>query len=86
VPNVLTTDTFHLTEKLLTQPLQIIVGGGQAGAFGSYRDGFELLGKARSERKDLFIVPGATHYDLYDKPDCVDQAVEKLKVFYSENL
>lgn len=79
-------DAFHLADKLLTQPLQIIVGGGQAGAFGSYRDGFELFNKARSEKKNIFVVPGATHYDLYDKPECVDRAVAKLKAFYGENL
>ncbi|MGC4251078.1 MAG: alpha/beta hydrolase [Sphingobium sp.] len=79
-------DAFHLTDRLLTQPLQIIVGGGQPGSFGSYRDGHELFDKARSEKKDLFIVPGATHYDMYDKPDCVDQAVARLKTFYGENL
>ncbi|HMN70476.1 MAG TPA: alpha/beta hydrolase [Rhodoblastus sp.] len=79
-------DAFHLAEKLLTQPLQIIVGGGHAGAFGSYRDGFELFNKARSAKKNIFVVPGATHYDMYDKPECVDQAVARLKAFYGENL
>lgn len=81
-----TWDAFHLAEKLLTQPLQIVVGGGQTGAFGSYRDGFELFNKARSEKKGILVVPGATHYDLYDKPDCVDQAVATFKEFYGENL
>ncbi len=79
-------DAFHLADHLLTQPLQIIVGGGQTGAFGSYRDGFELFNKARSEKKNIHVVPGATHYDMYDKPDCVDQAIAKLKTFYGENL
>lgn len=79
-------DAFHLADKLLTQPLQVIVGGGQAGAFGSYRDGFELFNKARSEKKDILVVPGATHYDLYDQPEAVDRAVERLKDFYAENL
>jgi fermentation-respiration switch protein FrsA (DUF1100 family) len=73
-------------DHLLTQPLQIIVGGGQIGAFGSYRDSFELFNKARSEKKSILIVPGATHYDMYDKPDCVDQAVAKLREFYGETF
>lgn len=81
-----TWDAFHLADQLLTQPLQIIVGGGQVGGFGSYRDGFELFNKARSQKKNILVVPGATHYDLYDKPDCVDQAVARLKTFYDENL
>lgn len=79
-------DALHLADKLLTQPLQIIVGGGQAGAFGSYRDGFELFNKARSEKKSILVVPAATHYDLYDQPGPVKQAVEKLKEFYGESL
>ncbi|MEA4837506.1 MAG: alpha/beta hydrolase [Rhodospirillaceae bacterium] len=79
-------DAFHLAEKLLTQPLQIIVGGGQTGGFRSYRDGFELFNKARSEKKSILVVPGATHYDMYDKPDCVDQAIARLKEFYGECL
>ncbi|CEJ12862.1 hypothetical protein BN1110_03166 [bacterium YEK0313] len=64
----------------------MIIGGGQTGLFRSYRDGFELFDKARSEKKDIFVVPGATHYDLYDKPDCVDQAMARLAVFHGENL
>ena len=81
-----TWDAFHLADKLLTQPLQVIVGGGQTGAFGSYRDGFELFNKARSDRKNILVVPGATHYDLYDQPEPVARAVEKLGEFYGENL
>jgi fermentation-respiration switch protein FrsA (DUF1100 family) len=79
-------DAFHLAEHLLTQPLQIIIGGREPGIFGSYRDGYELFDKARSEKKDLFVVAGASHYDLYDKPEHVDQAVEKLEDFYKKHL
>ncbi|PZO68303.1 MAG: alpha/beta hydrolase [Paracoccus denitrificans] len=79
-------DAFHLADQLLTQPLQIIIGGGQPGMFGSYRDGFALFDKARSAEKSLHIVPGATHYDLYDQPKPVDEAVEVLKGFYAEHL
>lgn len=79
-------DAFHLADRLLTQPLQIIIGGGQPGSFGSYRDGFELFDKARSGHKNLFIVPEATHYDLYDQPQYVEQAVAKLKEFYGQYL
>jgi fermentation-respiration switch protein FrsA (DUF1100 family) len=68
-------DAFHLTEELLTQPLQIIIGS-VPGAFGSYRDGFELFNRARSAKKDLFVVDGASHYDLHDQPKYVDQALK----------
>ncbi|WP_054199269.1 alpha/beta hydrolase [Clostridium baratii] len=78
-------DAFHLADELLTQPLQIIVGSVQ-GVFGSYRDGHELYNKAASKKKDLFIVEGASHYDLYDREEPVRKAVEKLEAFYKENL
>lgn len=82
--SVLAFDAFHLVEELLTQPLQIIVGGRQGG-FGSYQDGHDLLRRATS-KKDLLVVEGATHYDLYDRPGYVAQAVEKLAAFYGEHL
>lgn len=85
VGSVLGFDAFHLSEILLTQPLQIIVGDKQ-GAFGSYRDGQELYGRAASSKKDLFILEGVSHYDLYDQPEPVRRAVEKLGAFYKENL
>lgn len=36
--------------------------------------------------KELFIVEGASHVDLYDKPEFVGQAVRKLSEFYGEHL
>jgi uncharacterized protein len=78
-------DAFHLAEHLLTQPLQIVIGS-KTGAFGSHRDGYELFSRARSSRKNLFVVEGASHYDLYDKPECVEQAMGKLGPFFKENL
>jgi fermentation-respiration switch protein FrsA (DUF1100 family) len=78
-------DAFHLAEVLLTQPLQVIIGD-VPGGFGSYRDGYELFDRARSAKKDLFIIQGASHYDLYDQKEYVDQALEKLQSFYAANL
>ena len=77
-------DAFHLVETLLVQPLQVIVGN-EIGAFGSYRDGFELYRRARCD-KDLLVIDGASHYDLYDRPAYVGQAVAKLAAFYEEKL
>jgi len=41
--------------------------------------------KAKDPR-ELFIVPGATHIDLYDKPQFVSPAVARLKEFFEKNL
>ncbi|WP_321884857.1 alpha/beta hydrolase [Paraburkholderia bannensis] len=78
-------DAFHLAEHLLTQPLQIVIGS-RPGACGSQRDDYELFRRARSSRKNLFVVEGASHYDLADKPECVEQAMSKLGPFFKESL
>lgn len=78
-------DAFHLAERLLTQPLLVIVGD-KVGAFGSYRDGFTLFNKAASTNKKIHVVKGAGHYDLYDQPDATGEALEELAAFYNKNL
>lgn len=79
-------DAFFLAEHLLTQPLHIVIGGGQPGAFGSYRDGFDLFNRARSSQKTLQIVEGATHYDLYDQPKPTSKALEQVIPFFRQHL
>ncbi|MFB9126515.1 alpha/beta hydrolase [Paraburkholderia dipogonis] len=78
-------DAFHLCETLLTQPLMVVVGD-KVGAFGAYRDGCEIIGRAASKKKELVVVEGWSHYDLYDKPEPVSKALAKLVPFYKENL
>ncbi|CAN6654582.1 hypothetical protein TRVA0_027S01112 [Trichomonascus vanleenenianus] len=80
-----TYDAYHLADKLLTQPLQIIIGE-IVGEFGSYRDGYELFNKARSAEKYLHVVKGTTHYDLYDQPKAVGEAVEVMEKFFAKHL
>jgi len=38
------------------------------------------------EPKELVIIPGATHIDLYDRPQYVPQVVAKLTDFYGKYL
>lgn len=78
-------DAFHLAEVLLTQPLYIVVGD-QIGAFGAYRDGCEIIERAASKKKELVVLEGWSHYDLYDKPEPVGLALAKLVPFYKDNL
>jgi fermentation-respiration switch protein FrsA (DUF1100 family) len=78
-------DAFHLAEVLLTQPLCVVVGD-QVGAFGAYRDGCEIIERAASKKKELVVLEGWTHYDLYDKPEPVKLALAKLVPFYKDNL
>lgn len=78
-------DAFHLAEILLTQPLMAVVGD-QVGAFGAYRDGCEIIARARSARKELVVVPGRSHYDLYDQPEAVATALARLVPFFRDTL
>ncbi|MDX3363973.1 alpha/beta hydrolase [Streptomyces sp. ME02-6978.2a] len=77
-------DAYHLVEELLDRPLQVVVGD-RAGSFGSHQEGHELFARARGP-KDLLVVEGASHYDLYDRPAHVDRAVEALTAFYARHL
>jgi fermentation-respiration switch protein FrsA (DUF1100 family) len=69
--------TFPLIPTLLTQPLLLIAGSEADTKI--YSDQAYALTKGP---KELFIVDGATHIALYDKPEYVDQAVAKLASFF----
>lgn len=76
---------FHLADTLLTQPLQIAVGS-KPGAFNSNRDGRELYKLAASKEKDLLVMEGASHFDLYDNPKYQNPAVDTFADFYRTYL
>ena len=78
-------DAFNLAEVLLTQPLCVVVGD-QVGAFGSYRDGCEIIERAASKDKELVVAEGWSHYDLYDKPEPVGIALGRLIPFFQTHL
>lgn len=77
-------DAFHLVGELLIQPLQVIVGG-KLGTTFSHEAGKALWERARN-RRDFVVIEGADHYDLYDRPDYVDQAIGHLTRLYDEHL
>ncbi|MCF0048949.1 alpha/beta hydrolase [Dyadobacter sp. LJ53] len=83
--NLIMFDAFHLAEYFLKQPLLVIVGD-KVGAFGSYRDSFDLYNKAASSNKKIYTVKGAGHYDLYDQPKATNEALEQIIPFFKENL
>ncbi|WP_084959740.1 alpha/beta hydrolase [Thermoactinospora rubra] len=78
-------DALDRAEVLLTQPLCVVIGD-RPGAFGSYRTGMELYGRAASKDKELVVVEGASHYDLYDQPKPVKVALDHLIPFYKKHL
>ncbi|KDM92925.1 alpha/beta hydrolase [Photobacterium galatheae] len=78
-------DAFLHAEVLLTQPLLVVIGD-KPGGFGAYRDGWEIYGRAASQKKQIFVAEGWSHYDLYDKPEPVALALEKVVPFFREHL
>ncbi|WP_434447036.1 alpha/beta hydrolase [Lentzea sp. E54] len=77
-------DAFHLVDQLMTQPLQVILAG-RIGNTGSYENGMQLW-KLAPNPVDLMVIEGAGHYEMYDEPEYVDAAVDRLADFYSDNL
>ena len=77
-------DGFHLVEELLVQPLQVIVAG-KLGTTFSHEAGRSLWERARN-RRDFVVIEGADHYDMYDVPEYVDQAVTHLAALFEEHL
>lgn len=75
-------DTFNFVDRFLTQPI-LIIAGSKADTIGYSK---KLIEKSASTNKELFIIDGATHVDLYDKERFVDSAIEKASYFYHENL
>lgn len=78
-------DAFAHAETLLTQPLLVVIGD-KPGAFGAYRDGWEIYGRAASTAKQIFVAEGWSHYDLYDKPEPVALAMAQVAPFFKEYL
>jgi fermentation-respiration switch protein FrsA (DUF1100 family) len=77
-------DAFNLVGELLMQPILVIVGG-RLGTTFSFGDGKTLWERARN-RRDFIVIEGAGHYEMYDKPEYVDQAIGQLTSFYNMYL
>lgn len=78
---VIAFSAFNQLGTLLTQPLLLIAGSNAGSRWQS-----ELAYNMVKGPKELAIIDGATHMDLYDIPKYVDQAVAKLKEFYGKNM
>lgn len=77
--------TYSSTDRintLLTQPL-LMVAGSKADSVKFSKTFIDL---AASKKKELYVIEGATHVDLYDVMKHVEPAIAKLGVFFGENL
>lgn len=72
---------FEYVPALLTQPLLMI-----SGDISDTRQFSEHAVNLATGKKELFLVEGATHIAMYDTPEFVKQAENKLADFFAENL
>jgi fermentation-respiration switch protein FrsA (DUF1100 family) len=72
---------FEQLDTISPRPLLVIAGSKADTLFWS-----QAVHKKAKEPKELFVVDGATHIDLYDKPQFVTPAVAKLTAFFSQHL
>lgn len=75
---------YHLVDPLMTQPLQVILAG-RLGSTGTYESGMQLW-KLAPNPVDLMVIEDAGHYEMYDEPEYVDAAVNRLVDFYTAHL
>ncbi|ENM5815813.1 alpha/beta hydrolase [Vibrio mimicus] len=79
-------DAFAFAETLLTQPVMAVVGQ-KIGAFGAYRDGQEIYGRSvQSKDRQLVNLENWSHYELYDHPEAVSMAMDKVSAFLETHL
>lgn len=72
---------FAQIETISPRPLLFIVGEKAVSAYFSE----DAYTKA-AEPKELFVVPGATHVDLYDRPEYLKITLPKLDSFFKQYL
>ena len=72
---------FTQIETISPRPLLFIVGENAVSKYFS-EDAYEKA----AEPKELFVVPGATHVDLYDQPDYLKVTLPKLDAFFKQYL
>ncbi|RMZ80541.1 hypothetical protein DV737_g2951, partial [Chaetothyriales sp. CBS 132003] len=81
----LTWDAFNHAEVLMTRPFIAVIGD-IPGFFGAYRDASEIHARAASKEKQLLVLPGVSHYMLYDDPKAVKPALDQVLPFLKKHL
>jgi fermentation-respiration switch protein FrsA (DUF1100 family) len=74
-------DSYAMIKLISPRPLLMIAGSEAESAYFS-REAIEQA----TEPKELVVIDGATHIDLYDKDEYVTRAVAKLTEFFGEHL
>lgn len=75
-------DAFFKSEAFFTQPLLTVVGS----VAGSKWMSDDLMERAASKDKTMYIAEGANHMDMYDGESQIAEAVGQLAPFFEKNL
>jgi hypothetical protein len=70
------------TVELLAPTPILIIAGDQAETLDQSKAAFE----AANEPKELLLLPGGTHFDLYDRPEYVGPAIARINAFFTNHL
>ena len=81
IDRIMAYSSYDQVDTISPRPI-LLIAGSEADSLYFSEEAYE---KAK-EPKELFTIPGATHVDMYDKPEYVEPAVEKLVDFFSKNL
>ncbi|MFF0342725.1 alpha/beta hydrolase [Kribbella sp. NPDC004875] len=81
IDRIVTFDAFRAVDLIAPRPLLLIAGSAAVTSWMSVEAFQRAVGT-----KELFWVDGATHVDLYDKPEYVTPAVSKLTDFFTTHL
>ena len=73
--------SYEHVDMISPRPLLMIAGTKADTRFFS-----EMAIEQAKKPKELLLIDGATHIALYDKPEYVNPAVEKMNSFFKQNL
>jgi fermentation-respiration switch protein FrsA (DUF1100 family) len=81
IDRIMAYSSYDQVDTISPRPLLLIAGSEADSLYFS-----EEAYKKAKEPKELFTIHGATHIDMYDKPEFLNPAVDKLVDFFSKNL
>lgn len=79
--NRMTFDAYEFIPEYLDRPF-LVINGEKAGSLWQSKQAYELS----NGPKELWIVEGAGHFDFYNNSSCIKKTVEKIAVFFAENI
>lgn len=72
---------FSQVDTISPRPL-LLIAGENAETLEFSQNAYDLA----EEPRELMVIPGASHFDLYDRPQYVEPAVERMAGFFREHL